>query len=96
MVVPARQKLDVESEFTRDLFNKRLPTASQHTLIFSFKGDGGFIGKNHDGTVSLESQLRAEAQSGATRVWGVNENHTEVLKSAKTAEYTKNALIIGQ
>ena len=36
---------------------------------------------NNDGTVELESELDYRAQREATAIFGLNEEHTEILKS---------------
>ena len=43
------------------------------------------LGEANDGTVTVASQLRQEAQRGAARLYGFNETHMGVLESAEVS-----------
>ncbi len=65
-----------------------------HYLLFTFRQGGVSLGEANDGTVTVASQLRAEAQQGAARIEGFNETHMSVLESAAVSERL-NALLAG-
>ncbi|MDD5034941.1 MAG: alpha/beta hydrolase [Methylococcaceae bacterium] len=67
---------------------RRLPSNLSHHLIFTFLGS-----ESGDGTVSLESQLRPEAQEEATRLYGISQSHTGVLDDPKTSELLNRLLL---
>jgi len=67
------------SEYLQSIFSGDLGVP--HYLFFTFRNDGMTFGEASDGTVSLASQLRAEAQKQAARVEGFNETHMSVLES---------------
>lgn len=70
-----------------EALRRRLPQDMSKHLLFSFiDGEAG------DGTVSLESQLRSEAQEEANRLYGYKESHMDILNSPRTAE-TVNQLL---
>ena len=49
-------------------------------------------GQSGDGRVSLEKQLRSEAQKEARNIRGFNEDHISILNSKETAEYINTLL----
>lgn len=70
-----------DSNFLRELFvdagtaqRRRLPSVISHHLLFTFLPT-----ESGDGTVSLASQLRPEAQEEATRLRGFQQSHEGVL-----------------
>ena len=67
---------------------RRLPPTLQHHLIFTFLPN-----QSGDGVVSLESQLRQEAQDNAARIYGFMQSHTEVLEDTKTSELLNRLLL---
>lgn len=77
------------SEFLTDLFyrhgerseRRTLPAGMPHHLIFSFLPT-----ESGDGTISLDSQLRWEAQQDAAHLYGIPGSHTGVLESPRTSE----------
>ncbi|HEX4987038.1 MAG TPA: alpha/beta fold hydrolase [Burkholderiales bacterium] len=60
----------------------RLGPATAHHLMFSFRSSGTLsIGEANDGTVTVSSQLRQEAQRDAVRLYGFDETHMGILES---------------
>ncbi|MBU2569486.1 MAG: hypothetical protein KJ725_05495 [Gammaproteobacteria bacterium] len=56
-------------------------------LVFGFtEGESG------DGTVSLASELRFEAQEEAARIYGMQEAHTEILNAPQTSALVNRLL----
>lgn len=73
------------SEFLTQLFyteslNRHLPPYTAHHLIFTY-----LTGQADDGTVSIESQLRSEAQGDARHLYGFLQSHTGILKDKRTS-----------
>lgn len=75
VIVPAWRDLTPQSEFVRTLYARPLPNGTDYTLLFSYLQDGS------DGVVRIGSQLRAEAQSEATRMRGLPLGHADILSS---------------
>lgn len=60
---------------------RRLPDTMAKHLLFSFIDSGA-----GDGTVSLSSQLRTEAQDEANRLYGYQESHISILNTPNVAQ----------
>ena len=81
-VIPSWLDMVPGSPFQRTLFKTPLPDNIEYYLFFSFLGGRNlFTNGNDDGTVSLASQLKPQAQEAAIRIHGFNENHTGILSS---------------
>jgi len=86
-VIPSWLDMVPDSPFQRTLFHTPLPDNIYYYLFFSFKGGlNPFTNGNDDGTVSLVSQLRAEAQEAAIKTFGFNEDHMSILLSQDVAK----------
>lgn len=70
------------SDYQRKLFSSRLDPQIASYLLFGYRGDSPLLSENNDGTVSLASQLALPAQQEARKVYGFNEGHTSILRSA--------------
>jgi pimeloyl-ACP methyl ester carboxylesterase len=81
--VPAWQDLQPSSTFMRSLFDRKLPPNAEHYLLFGHRGGGAFFRPNNDGAVTLASQLAPAAQAEARMVYGYNEDHLSILRSAQ-------------
>jgi len=75
------------SQFLSGLFYKKnksihlhLPTNISHHLIFTY-----LTGESDDGTISIESQLRSEAQKNADHLYGFLQSHNGILEHIKTS-----------
>ncbi len=85
-VIPSWIDMIPNSPFQKSLFQAPLSDQIDYYLFFSFKGGHNpFTNGNDDGTVSLVSQLQAEAQDAAIKTVGFNEDHTSILQSAGAA-----------
>jgi pimeloyl-ACP methyl ester carboxylesterase len=82
------------SEYQRSLFYKdpgtqrtprTLPRSIPHHLLFTYNQGSVSLGEANDGTVTVASQLRREAQRDATRLYGFNETHMGVLESEEVS-----------
>jgi len=81
-VVPSWIDMQVGSDYTSALFKTPLPSAMPSFLAFTYSGKRSmFLPQSNDGSVSLESQLRWEAQRAAVEVRGFNAGHVAVLSS---------------
>ncbi len=83
--VYAWEDLAPGSRFLKELFyvndtRRKLPEDMSKHLLFSFIDSG--VG---DGTVSLRSELRPEAQEEANRMYGYQKSHMGILNSPETA-----------
>ena len=86
-VVPSWIDMVPGSPFQQSLFQTPWPDTMPFYLLFSFKGGRNpFTNGNDDGTVSLVSQLRPQAQEAAVRTFGFNEDHVSILKSPQVSE----------
>lgn len=80
------------SEFLTQLFYKEsrirhLPAHTSHHLIFTY-----LSGKSDDSTVSIESQLRPEAQKDAEHIYGFLQSHSGVLEHTETSKLINQTL----
>jgi pimeloyl-ACP methyl ester carboxylesterase len=83
--VYAWEDLAPGSRFLKELFylndtRRKLPDDMSKHLLFSFIDSGA-----GDGTVSLASELRPEAQEEANRMYGYQKSHMGILNSPETA-----------
>ena len=72
--------------------HRPLPPGVAHHLLFGFKRSGTAMGACTDDTVTVESQLHADAQVDATRIYGFHETHTGILASAATSRLVNRLL----
>lgn len=92
-VIPSWIDMQLGSEFTRQLFEQSLVPKVKHSLAFTYGGHESMgLPESNDGTVSVASQLRPEAQAGAARLHGFNESHVSVLHSDVTIRWVEAAL----
>jgi pimeloyl-ACP methyl ester carboxylesterase len=94
VVVPSWNDLCPHGRFLKSLFMKPLPPGIDYYLLFSHRGGHGIVRPNNDGTVTLASQLRPEAQAEAKRIIGFDESHTGILSSQEVLAWY-NALLRG-
>ena len=91
-VIPVWNDIVPGSQFLKSLFSTTLPGDIPHYLLFGFKGESALTSGNNDGTVSIASQLRPEAQTGSIMVRGFDENHTSILRSKEVSELINEIL----
>ena len=90
MVLPAWKDMDPNSEFSKTIYRKPLPSGIEAYLFFSFRGSRSLLrsnpfSRNNDGTIALASQLDGRAQSAATKIYGLDEDHESILTSKQLA-----------
>lgn len=91
-VVPVWRDIDPDSDFVVTLFDLPLPSELPHNLLFGFHVDSFFGADSSDGVITLTSQLREEAQAGASVVHGYDEGHVSILGNVDVANLV-NALM---
>lgn len=80
-VVPSWRDLQPDGVFVNRLFERPVPERISHSLLFGHRGGPSLLRPTSDGTVTLASQLRPEAQARAHVVMGFDEDHTSILSS---------------
>uniref|UniRef100_UPI0035B3634A esterase/lipase family protein n=1 Tax=Niveibacterium sp. TaxID=2017444 RepID=UPI0035B3634A len=86
VAIPSWIDMQVDSDFQRALFNTPMPANTRFGLFFGYHGDSS------DGTISLVSQLRPEAQLQALRVLGFDETHTSILHASAVSQAWRNLI----
>jgi pimeloyl-ACP methyl ester carboxylesterase len=79
-VVPSWRDIDPKGRFMSTLFARPIPQQVRHLLIYAYRNPW-WSSAATDGTVTLQSQLRAEAQRQATRLQAIEADHAGVLTS---------------
>ena len=92
VVMPVWHDMSPGSSFLTSLFDTPLPKKVKTYLLFGFKGGGGLFQDNNDGTVTLASQLKLQAQQEARQVRGFNVRHTEILSNKDSLSFLNNVL----
>lgn len=82
-VVPSWVDMQPAGPFIQTLFARKLPPHVAHFLFFGHKGGYSLLRPNNDGTVTLASQLRGDAQAEARMVYGFEEDHVGILSSPR-------------
>ena len=80
-----------QSEFMKTLYAKPLPDSVTYHMVFAFLADAK-MGPPNDGTVSLASQLRPEAQEEALSVRGYPLGHTAILSADESVAHVLGIL----
>ncbi len=91
-VIPSWRDMQPDGPFMRTLFERHLPASIDYYLIFGHRGGYSLVRPNHDGTVTLASQLRDPAQREAKRVFGFDEDHASILASAQVIAQFRSIL----
>jgi pimeloyl-ACP methyl ester carboxylesterase len=82
------------SEYLQSLFQsgRRLPAATRHHLLFSYRKSSNSFGESSDGVVTLASELRAEAQRQAFTIRGFDATHTGILEDPAAVDLINDVL----
>ena len=91
-VIPSWRDLQPDGLFLERLFDRPLPPALTHSLLFGHRGGYNLTRPTSDGTVTLASQLRLEAQQGARLVMGFDEDHVSILAAPQVLEQVSRLL----
>jgi pimeloyl-ACP methyl ester carboxylesterase len=90
-----------DSRFLRELFyqdpdtvqrRRTLPRSVAHHLLFAFNRNSASFGASDDRVVTVASQLRAEAQRDASRLYGFDLTHTSMLEAPEVAHLLNEIL----
>lgn len=73
------------SEYLQALFAEQLPIETEHHLIFTFSRDRSSFGASDDRAVTVASQLSADAQAGASKLYGFDDTHRGILRNDRVA-----------
>jgi pimeloyl-ACP methyl ester carboxylesterase len=80
--VPSWYDMEQGSDFLDRLFDRRLKGKVDHHLFYSHHAKrSAIMPAENDGTVSVASQLRAEAKADAASVQGYDEDHVSILSA---------------
>jgi len=91
--VPSWQDMVPGSAYQKGILSKPLPVGTRYDLIFSYKSSGGFgLPDENDGVVSVQSQLVPQVQQQAASVFGLHEEHKEILNSPVTLRHIEELL----
>jgi pimeloyl-ACP methyl ester carboxylesterase len=91
--VPSWQDMVPDSPYLKEILSKPLPVGTRYDLIFSYKSSGGFgLPDENDGVVSVQSQLLPQLQEEAASVFGLHEDHKEILNSGVTLRHIEKSL----
>lgn len=81
-VVPSWFDMKQGSDYLDHLFDRRLKGKVNHHLFYSHRAKRSpIMPAENDGTVSVPSQLRAEAKADAVSVQGYDEDHVSILSA---------------
>jgi len=71
-----------DSDYLELLLAQRRPAGICHTLFFGYGGRSPFVKGNNDGVVALASVLAESVTAQADFIYGFDESHTSILRSA--------------
>lgn len=90
--VPVWRDMAPGSPFLRELFADPLPTHIRQWQLVAYAGNNRMIVEPNDGSVPLASQLLPAAQDETDRLYLVEENHTGIMRSARSQALLRRAL----
>ncbi|MCB9612837.1 MAG: alpha/beta fold hydrolase [Sandaracinus sp.] len=82
VIVPSWEDLEPGSPFLASLYETPLSERTRYALFFAFASTSAWSGAPGDGVVTLESQLRPEAQGEADWVRGFGAEHAGIVRDA--------------
>jgi len=80
------------SYFINSLYEHKLPESLRHYLLFGYQDKQNSFNPDNDGVITFKSMLDDRAQQEAIRVYGFNENHVSILRSADTLAFVRNII----
>jgi pimeloyl-ACP methyl ester carboxylesterase len=90
-----------DSRYLREIFYqdpdtvqrpRPFPRSLAHHLLFAFNRNSASFGASDDRVVTVASQLRAEAQQEASRLYGFDLTHTSILEAPEVAHLLNEIL----
>ncbi|MES2920018.1 MAG: alpha/beta fold hydrolase [Verrucomicrobiota bacterium] len=92
-VVPSWRDMQHGSGFLTTLYDKRLKGRVNHHLFYSYRASRSpVLPRENDGSVSVASELRKEAQADAVETRGFDEDHVSILSSRDALNAGKKIL----
>jgi pimeloyl-ACP methyl ester carboxylesterase len=92
-VVPSWLDMKQGSPFLTNLYVRQLKGRVNHHLFYSHRATRSpILPRENDGTVSVASELRAEARADAVEVRGFDEDHMSILSSSEALNAGKKIL----
>jgi len=91
VVVPSWRNMDPTGVYLKTLFDQSWPPGVRYSLFFGYGGGGG--SKNTDGTVSLESVLKREAEDHASYIFGFDDDHVSIPSDPDVIEKLSAQLV---
>jgi len=92
VVMPMWTDMAPGSPFLEGMFGTSLPPQCPYYLLFSYAGHSLLLDQANDGVVALSSELALPAQRAAKQVYGFDESHVSILRSAEVSQ-TLNMLL---
>lgn len=92
VVIPVWRSMAPDSQFLKELFAEPSPGNIPHHLIFGYRNNVLLGTTSGDGTITLASQLRSEAQVQASSQRGFNEDHLSILDAEAVRAYVNRLL----
>lgn len=92
--IPSWIDLQTNSDFQKRIFAKPLDPKVRYYLFFGHKGRSSSFTGNNDGTVSMASMLRSEAQNDSMGIHGFDEDHSSILLSPAVIETYNKILAV--
>jgi pimeloyl-ACP methyl ester carboxylesterase len=90
--IPLWRDLSPDSPFLRNLFSQPLARHIRQWHLISYGGNRSLLPQPNDGAVPLASELLPAAQDEAERIYLLDESHTGILHSNRSAQLIKRAL----
>ncbi len=88
IVLPAWRDLNPDSRFIQQLYEQPLPAFVNHQLFYAYSNpDLLKAGENSDGVVPLSSQLHPDAQKQASRTFGFDSGHVDILSNEQMIDH---------
>ena len=75
IVIESWRDLDPSSDYIKKVHNWQVPDSIDYHLVFSYLPE-----QEGDGTVPLSSQLSLSLQEEATKIYGFESQHAQILK----------------
>ena len=92
VVMPVWRSLAPGSPFLTELFKSSMPNNVPHHLLFGYRNASLANKESSDGTISLTSQLRYEAQQQASSQRGFDEDHKSILFAEPVLQHVMDLL----
>jgi pimeloyl-ACP methyl ester carboxylesterase len=93
LVIPSWYDMVADSPFLKSIHRTALPPEVEYDLFFGYRGDANRNGELGDGTVLLSSMLDADMQKAATRIYGFDADHRNILTSQEVVQQLNQILV---